>query len=83
MHAISENIGLRTGALLLDREMNSLKKSLLSAMNMHTTNDFNIKTIDADLEFKYSQEYLLELINLIDKDSHLHLVERSMRTVKE
>ena len=52
-------------------------------MDMCAINSFDIKSIDATLEFNCLKPYLLGLINLIDKDSHARAAKRAMRIVKE
>ena len=56
---------------------------MLSAITIYTTNGFNIKNINADLEFNCLKPHLPVPMNIIDKDSHVHPAERSIRTVKE
>ena len=58
VHATSENIGLRTATPMHDRKMKSLKKDMFSAFSLCATNNFNIATMDVDLEFEYFKPHL-------------------------
>lgn len=82
IYAMSENISVRTAAVRLDRKLNSLKKSMLSVFSLHATNGFNVKVLDEDLEFECLKPHLPTLMNIIDKNTHVHPAEISIRTVR-
>ena len=72
VHYTSENICFRTSALIPNRESQSLKKALTSVFDAYTNNNFNVKTLDADLEFEFLRNILLTKVNVVYKDSHVH-----------
>ena len=83
IQTISENIRLRTVALILKIEMIYLKGSLLSIFSLYNNSNFNIVLIDVDLKFECVKLYLLINTNIIDKDSHMYLAKRYFIIVKE
>ena len=83
INIILENIGTRSLTHALNKELDSLKKALLSVITTHETNGFNIKSIDVDLEFNYLKTHLSVLLDIINKNSHVHLAKKSIRIVKK
>ena len=79
----SENIDLSIIASMLNGELESLKKAMLSAITLHATNRFNTKNIDVDLEFNCLKLCLPIPMNIIDKDSYVYPAERLMCIVKK
>ena len=55
----------------------------MSVFILHATNNFNMSTMDADLEFARVKPHLPTLTNIADKNTYLHPAERSIRAVKE
>jgi len=80
LHSISQNIGLRTAEVLPDRYIDSILSQLKKAINTYTDNGFNIKLIDADLEFS-SIEFRVKIdnklvpVNILDVDTKNHSAE--------
>ena len=83
MHSMSENIGLRTSDVMPDREDPTILRFTKSIINTHHKQGFEVKTIDVDLEFDSLKEKLSIPVNVVDKNTHVHAVERSIRTIKE
>ena len=83
LFTVSDKTGLILSALLPNREKDALRNVLDQAFLFCTKYGFLIHSLDVDIEFKCVKDEIEPNVNLYDKNSHVHPVERAMRTVKE
>ena len=83
LHSMSEGTMLRTSSHLTLLNKTSLKYSGIKIARVCKNGGFQIKHIDADVQFECLQEEIEGVeIDIVDADEHAEEVERAMRTVK-
>ena len=68
-----KNVGVMSSALLTNEKRKTF----------HQKNAFEIQQLDVDLEFRWNKDEVMTLVNLHDKNLHVHPAERAISSVKE
>jgi hypothetical protein len=83
-HSISRKLQFRTIASVTSRSRNTMLREVHAVIKLYTNRGFNVIDINADKEFECIRDDLLPIrLHIVDKDSHVAEVERSIRVVKE
>jgi hypothetical protein len=84
LHTISRKLQFRTIASVTSRSKNTMLREVKAVVNLYHKRGFNVIDINADKEFECIRTEMLPIrLHIVDKDSHVPEVERSIRVVKE
>ena len=84
LHAMSDNIRLRTATCIQSRTKPFILKGLQDVIITPKKGGFVVKYIDADMEFECSENIIDQVtVDIVAEDEHESAVERSILTIED